>query len=284
MEIGVIIQARMSSTRLPGKVMKSLPYSSDITILGQVITRIKRSKYINQVIVATTNDSEDSKIVELARQEQVKSFRGSRENVLERFYLSAVENELDVVVRITSDCPCIDPAIVDMVVSAHLKDKNDYTSNSLQRTFPHGLDTEVFSFEALEKAYLNATLNFEKEHVTPYIYKSFPSAFKIGCVVAPPELFDPSIRITVDTKEDYILLCAVFDFLSNNKENFGGKEIVSLFREKPWLKMINESILQKKFFQSLNEELLEAVKLLGMQELINAKKIIENVLNQQYYK
>ena len=142
MKIGAIVQARTSSTRLPEKVLLELPYGSGITVLQQVIRRLKASEKINQIIIATTTDDADDKIISIAKKENVQFFRGSKENVLERYYLAAKENDLDVIVRITSDCPCIDTPIVDSIINEHVNSKSDYTSNTLIRTYPDGLDAK----------------------------------------------------------------------------------------------------------------------------------------------
>ena len=275
MKIGAIVQARTASTRLPKKVLKELPYGSGITVLEQVIRRLKRSKLLDEIIVATTTNPEDNPIVEISKREKVNYFRGSEKNVLERYYLCAKENKVDTIVRITSDCPCIDWNIVDKVIEKHLQAKADYTSNTIRRTFPHGLDVEVVSFKALEIAYCEASEDFEKEHVCPYIHTTNREKFKIVSVEAPDYLTAPDIRITLDTEEDYALLCAVFDYLYPQNNYFKAIDIINLFKEKPWLKLINKKVLQKKVFLSLEEELEEAKKLLELQELKRAKEIIE---------
>lgn len=276
MQIGAIIQARTSSTRLPAKVLKNLPYNTDITVLEQVIRRLKKSKVLNNIIVATTTHEKDSKIVDIAKKEKVSWFRGSENNALERYYLAAAENSLDIVVRITSDCPCIDPDIVDLVVENHLEVSADYSSNSLVDTFPRGLDVEVINFETLKKAHSEAKDDFEKEHVTPFIYKTNPKLFKINSFTAANILKAPDIRITLDTEEDYALLCAVFEFLYPKNDCFRLKDIISLFNQKPWLKLINKKIIQKKICNTVEEEIIEAKKILDLQELKRAKNILEN--------
>ena len=276
MRIGAVIQARTSSTRLPEKVLKNLPYSSNITILEQVIRRLKKSRMLNEIIIATTTNEEDKKIIDIARKENVKGFKGSRDNVLERYYLAAKKNDLDIVVRITSDCPCVDPEIVDLILERHLEENSDYTSNSLVKSFPRGLDVEVINFKALQKAYFEAKNDFEKEHVTPFIYKTKPELFKLNTFEAGNELKAPDIRITLDTEEDYALLCAVFDYLYSENAFFSSKDIINLFYQKPWLKIINKKIVQKKIFDTLEEEIEEAKKILDIQELKRAKEILEN--------
>ena len=279
MEIGAIIQARISSTRLPGKILKELPCDSGITCLEQVIRRLKKSKRLNKIIIATTEETEDKLIVNIAKKEDVKYFRGSKENVLSRYYFAAKENNIDIIVRITSDCPCIDTAITDLTIDDYINKMADYTTNSLFRTYPHGLDVEVFNFDTLEKAHKNATKNYEKEHVTPYIHRN-PQIFRVNEIKAPKELYAPDIRITLDTEEDYALLCAVFDYLYPKNKYFNAYDIVNLFNEKPWLKLINKKMIQKKIFNTLEEELEEATKILDLQDLNKARDFIREYLKK----
>ena len=279
MKIGAIIQGRTSSTRLPGKVLKELPYNSGITCLEQVIRRLKISKKLDDIIIVTTTEKIDDKIIDIAKKENVKYFRGSKEDVLSRYYFAAKESNIDTIIRVTSDCPCIDARTVDIAISEHLKSNADYTSNSLIRTYPYGLDVEVFNFNALEKAYKNAKEDYEKEHVTPYINRN-PKKFKINIVKAPKELYVPDIRITLDTEEDYALLCAVYDYLYPKNKYFNAYDIVNLFNEKPWLKLINKKIIQKKIFNILEEELEEAKKILDLQDLKKARDFIGEYLSK----
>ncbi|MBA7554427.1 hypothetical protein ES705_47047 [subsurface metagenome] len=151
--------------------------------------------------------------------------------------------------------------------------------NCLVRSYPHGLDVEVFNFDALEKAYKDATKDYEKAHVTPYIYRN-PQIFKINKIEAPKELYSPDIRITLDTEEDYALLCAVYDYLYPKDKNFNAYDIVNLFNEKPWLKLINKKIIQKKIFNTLKEELKEAVKILDLQDLKRAQDFLKGNLSK----
>ena len=278
-KIGAIIQARTSSTRLPEKVLLNLPYGSGVNVLQQVIRRLKASKHINQIITATTTDDADTKIVNTAKKENVLFFRGSKDNVLERYYLAAKENDLDIIVRITSDCPCIDPEIVDEVLSTHLKKRSDYTSNTLIRTFPVGLDVEVISLQTLEKCYNNAKNDLEKEHVTLYVHNNLDK-FKTENVSL--EGTDRSqIRITLDTEEDYALLCSVFDYLYEPDEFFKYNDIINLFEGKPWLSLINKKIVAKKSFKTVDDEFNEALRILELQELKNARKFLQDSLKKQ---
>jgi spore coat polysaccharide biosynthesis protein SpsF len=276
MKIGAIIQARTTSTRLPGKVLKELPYGSGITVLGQVIRRLGRTEKVDEIAVATTTNGEDDSIEAIAGKERIICFRGSEKDVLSRYYHCAKQNDLEIVVRITSDCPCVDPGIIDDVAAEHVAHKAEYTSNTLERTYPHGLDVEVFSFDALERTFKEAREPFEREHVTPYLYRS--GKFKIAGIEAPPKLRRPDIRVTLDTLEDYALLCAVYDLLYIADPFFGARLVVDLFEAKPWLRMINEKVIQKKIFNSLDEELAEAEKILALQDLFRARDYIRSRL------
>jgi len=167
MNIVAITQSRMGSTRLPGKVLKKV---NDKTLLDYQLDSLQKSKLLTQVVVATTTESSDDAIVQFCEKRDQAYFRGSESNVLERYYLAAKKYKADVVVRITSDCPMIDVEIVDHVIQQFINNKVDYASNSLERTYPRGMDTEVFTMKALEMAYSGATEQKEFEHVTPYIY------------------------------------------------------------------------------------------------------------------
>lgn len=280
MRIGAIIQARTSSSRFPKKVLKSLPYDSNVCVLQQVIRRVLKSELIDEVIIATSSDEEDGEIVDIAKKENVKYYCGSLENVLKRYYDAAVENDLDIIVRITSDCPCVDWEIIDNVVESHLEFNADYTSNSLIESFPRGIDCEVINFDVLKKAYLEASEDYEKEHVTPFIYKSHPEDFKINKYA---QNFDNSdIRITLDTAQDYALLCMIYENLYYENNFFNLDDILDLFDKKPWFKYINQDVFQKKVCSSLSEELKEVIHLCDVQDLNKAKKFITNKLEDAY--
>ncbi|WP_026395937.1 cytidylyltransferase domain-containing protein [Acetobacterium malicum] len=242
MNIGVIIQARMGSTRLPGKVMREL---FGKTVLGHVIERVQQAKKIDTIIIATTKDPCDDIIEEEALKYRVKVFRGSEDNVLERYYLAAKKNMLDVVVRVTSDCPLIDPHIMDQLIDIFTNNDFDMVSNSgadyKKRTIPQGFDVEVFSFASLEEAYLNADQLYQREHVTPYIYEHCQKCF------FQRELVDHSnYRWTLDTQEDFWLIQEVYKRLYHQKHDFYLDELLKLFEEQPSLIKINDAIIQKK--------------------------------------
>ncbi|MDR2544831.1 MAG: glycosyltransferase family protein [Methanobrevibacter sp.] len=244
MKIGAIIQGRTTSTRLPKKILKNLPYDSNITVLEQVINRLKRSKLLDELIIATTINDSDDEIVEIAKRMEVPYYRGDEFDVLERYYQSAKKFNIDVVVRITSDCPCVDHRIVDKNIRSYINKNVDYSSNSLNGKLIRGFDVEVINFQALKKL-LTATEDFEREHVTPYLYLSYPKQFNIN-IVEENGLNIPGVRVTLDTEEDYTLLCTIFDYLYYDNPDFSANDVVNLFEKKPWLKNINKNIKQKK--------------------------------------
>jgi len=243
MKVVCIVQARMGSTRLPGKVMLDL-YGK--TVLERVIERIKKVKNIDTIVIATTTKKYDDVIAEKALNCGVEVFRGSEDDVLSRYYFAAKKYGADVVVRITSDCPLIDPLITESVIDYYLENisKFDYVSNTLERTYPRGLDTEVFSFQSLEKAFNNAILERDREHVTTYIWKN-PNIFKLGSYNNDEDY--SYLRWTLDTTEDYELIKRIYNyFYSFNNLNFGMKDIINLYKVDNKLIDINSMIKQKE--------------------------------------
>ncbi|MSU00119.1 cytidylyltransferase domain-containing protein [Tissierella pigra] len=242
MKTVVIIQARMGSTRLPGKVMMKL---CGKTVLEHVITRVKQAKEIDDIIIATTVQGDDNFIVEESKKLGVKFFRGSEEDVLSRYYYAAKENDADIVVRITSDCPLIDPKRVDEIIRFYKKYKYDLVTNAgadlSQRTYPRGLDTEVFSFEELENAYIEAKKDYQREHVTPFIYENSTNIFYYK-----NDIDYSKHRWTLDTEEDFELINRIYEELYNGKHNFYLEEVLELFKRQPNLFNINNYIEQKK--------------------------------------
>jgi len=272
MKTGIIIQARTTSKRFPQKILKPLPYDSSLTVLDQVVRRVMLTKCVDEIIIATTLNSEDDEIVKTAKRNKVHVFRGSENDVLDRFYHAAVSRELDIIVRVTSDCPCIDWNIIDNLVKEFKSGEYDYLSNTLKRSFPHGLDVEVFSSNALKDSFEKAEGQEFREHVSPYMYTS--KKFKTGNFEASPSCFAPEIRITLDTLEDYALICAVYDFLYDNNPNFSCHDIVKLFKEKQWLFLINKNVFHKKIFKSLEEEIREAIRILELNDLNKVIKLL----------
>lgn len=238
----VIVQARMSSTRLPGKVLKKV---LNKPLLEYQIERITKSELIDDIIIATTNNEADKAILDLCIKKRINCFCGSEEDVLARYYQAAKEYNADVVIRLTGDCPLIDPIVVDKIIKYFFENSNryDYVSNIIKRTYPRGMDTEVFTFKALEKTYLNAEKSYEKEHVTPYIYNN-PHIYSIANVVNVKDL--SSFRLTVDTIEDFKLIEIIIENLQIQNKNFSLNDIINLLEQNPDLKKINEHIQQKR--------------------------------------
>lgn len=242
-KIGCIIQARMGSTRLPGKVMMDLKGE---TVLHHVIERVKKSELIDEIVIATTVKEKDNIIVEEAKRNDVKYFRGSEEDVLSRYYHSAVEFGLDAIVRITSDCPLVDPFVIDEVVGLYSNNNYFLVTNGgageNDRTYPRGFDTAIFSFDVLKKAFENANQQYQREHVTPYIYENYPD--KIYRYKNEKDLSD--YRLTLDTPEDYELIKKIYEKLYEGKHDFYLDEIIDFLEKNPELKAINKNIKQKK--------------------------------------
>jgi len=237
-----IIQARMGSSRLPGKVLKDI---CGKPMLLWVVERAKRANTLQEVAVATTIDPLDDPIVELCLAKNIPVFRGSSLDVLDRFYKAAIEFKAGVIVRLTADCPVIDPQVIDQVVAEFLHSGVDFAANRLpppwKRTFPIGLDTEVCSFEALQRAWNEAKEPFEREHVMPYLYDR-QDRFKTLLINHKPDY--GSLRWTVDTPEDLDLVRLIFSRLGNDG-SFSWKEIVELYANEPHLAEINSKVCHK---------------------------------------
>jgi spore coat polysaccharide biosynthesis protein SpsF len=193
MKVVAIIQARMGSTRLPGKVLRDI---AGETMLARVVRRVQLARMPDAVVVATTLAPFDDAIVAECVRLGVPAFRGSEQDVLDRYWQATCTHQADVIVRITADCPLIDPRLVDYVVAAFLEGQPDYASNVLERTYPRGLDTEVMAQTTLEQAWQQAGQLYQRAHVTPYIYQN-PNRFRLLPVKA--EADHSYLRWTVDT-------------------------------------------------------------------------------------
>ena len=239
MKIVAIIQARIGSTRLPGKVLEDL---AGEPMLARVVNRTRRAKTLDTVIVATTTQPDDDAIVSLCKERGWPFFRGSEVDVLDRYYRTASVFKADVVVRVTSDCPLIEPLIIDEVVQECLSHhpEIDYISNSLERTFPRGLDVEVISFIALKRAWQEDTDPALREHVTPYIQRH-PEKFKIRNVANDADY--SHMRWTVDTIEDLTFIRKIYNRFQSDE--FSWKDVILLLERNPeWLE-INRHVRQR---------------------------------------
>lgn len=240
-KVVAIIQARVGSTRLPGKILIDI---AGEPMLQRVIERVKQATLLDQIILATTELPEDDKVINLAKKLNLEVYRGSSEDVLERYYGAAEKYDAETIVRITSDCPLIDPKIIDLVVGNHLEERADYTSNTIKRTFPRGWDVEVFNMAVLNIIQGVATDPYQREHVTPYFYE-YQDNFKILNVEAEGNLYRPELRLCVDEINDLTLVRAVYEALGS-KGDFDAADIIDLFDRRPELENINAEVKQKK--------------------------------------
>jgi spore coat polysaccharide biosynthesis protein SpsF len=238
MKVVVIIQARMGSTRLPGKVLMDLGRE---TVLARVVRRLRRATLVDTILVATSGSGMDDAIDQECQRLEIPTFRGSENDVLDRYYQAARASAADVVVRITSDCPLIDPQLVDETIGAFQGQHADYASNALSRSYPRGLDTEVFTMPALEQASRDAHQPYEREHVTPYLYEH-PELFRL--VSHSGQADYSQYRWTLDTAEDLELLRAIYSQFSN-LDNFGWREVIQLMEREPELAELNSGVAQK---------------------------------------
>lgn len=242
MKILCIIQARMGSERLPGKVMKEIMGQP---MIGYTVQRASTSKYINQIVVATSDKESDKPLVEYLKSQSIHIFTGDERNVLKRYVDAAEQYGGEVIIRLTGDCPLIDPVIIDQAVTYFLSNFYDYVRLDVPDTFIRGFDVEVFSRNAMKQVFeLTETLDDNspyKEHVTLYMYQH-PDEFRVG-VVKGGDLYNRNYRLCVDTKEDFELVCSVY---SQFKDRYvSGKEIVAYLDRNPEIATINQEIMQK---------------------------------------
>jgi spore coat polysaccharide biosynthesis protein SpsF len=244
-----ILQARVSSMRLPEKVLK--PILGRPMLLLQ-IERIKRATLIDRFILATSTDQSDDPVEKLCRENKITCVRGSLNDVLDRFYQAALPLNPDHVVRLTGDCPLADPVVIDQTISSHLQGGFDYTSNVVKPTFPDGLDVEIFRFSCLQQAWKEAKSPSQREHVTPFIHQQ-PDRYKIGSVTNPFDL--SQLRWTVDEPDDFALITMIYEALYPGNPLFSMKDVLTYLDEKPQLKVYNTHFKRNEGFQkSLAED------------------------------
>lgn len=249
MNIIAILQARTSSTRLPYKVLRPI---LGVPMLTHQINRILKSKLIDKLLVATSNEPSDNELTSLVTDLGIDVYRGSLNNVLDRFYHAAEPYKPSHVVRITGDCPLLDSEVIDKVIQKHIETKSDYTSNVTPPTFPDGMDVEIMTFTALKQAWKNVQLNSDKEHVTPYI-KNHPELFKI-------ENYDSikdysHMRWTVDEPEDFEFAEAIYSELYYKNKNFTYSDILKLIEQKKHIEKINNKFARNEgYLKSLKKD------------------------------
>lgn len=236
--VQAIIQARYNSTRFPGKVVKKI---NNKTILEILIKRLSRSKHVSNIIVACSKNKKDLAIVNICKKLGINYFTGSEDDILDRFYKAAKKYKAENIVRITADCPLIDPKIVDDVISNFFSNNADYASNTNPPTFPDGFDVEVFKFRALKETYIKARKSTDREHVTPFIINN--NKFKKFNL---KNLIDySSLRLTLDEKEDFILIAKIIKYFNNNL-NFSLKNILDLYKKKKNFFLINSHLVRNE--------------------------------------
>lgn len=243
MKTVAIVQARMGSTRLPNKVMRPI---CGTPMIGLLLERLAKAKRIDQIVLATSKDLRNKPLAQYVRELGYAVYQGSEDDVLDRYYQAAQEAEADTVVRITGDCPLIDPMLIDRVIEFHVQGAYDFVSNAIEPTFPDGLDAAVFRFSLLEQAWLDAKFPSEREHVTLYM-RRFPDRYKIGVYKGAPDR--SHFRWTVDEPADFEFVSKIYERLYPGKPDFGSDDIYRLLEREPELSKINSGISRNEGLQ-----------------------------------
>lgn len=241
-KIGAIIEARMTSTRLPGKVLMPL---AGKPALERIIERLKRSQYLDEVIVATTANPDDDAIVSLAEKLKIRYFRGSENDVLDRVLKAAQTFEVDIIVEITGDCPLVDWRLVDRGIDELLEKQLDYSANNTVFSYPDGFDVRVFKSSVLEKASELTSDPIDHVHVSTFI-PAHPEIFKTINWVAEPDCHRPEWRLTLDEAADYRLIDLIFSRLLPVNEDFSAREVIDFLNKNPELLEINKNVKAKE--------------------------------------
>jgi spore coat polysaccharide biosynthesis protein SpsF len=238
----MIVQARMTSTRLPGKVMKEVLGKP---LLEYQIERLRRVKLIDTAVIACTVNPADEAIVALCERLPIPFFRGPEEDVLSRYHGAAAVQHADAIVRVTSDCPIIDPMVIDQTIQYYLDGHGqlDYVTNAFERSYPLGMDTEILSFRALHEAFLEARDPLEREHVTAFIYRR-PQRYRLANLTLTPS--EAHHRWTVDTAEDFELISRIIGALYPRKSDFSMGDVLDLLRDHPQWMQINAGVRQRE--------------------------------------
>ena len=246
MSVVAIVQARMGARRLPGKVMMQL---GSKPVIEHVVVRLQRAQLVDRIVVATTDCQRDKVIASWCKTKGIDLFCGSEDDVLDRYYNAARDFDAKVIVRVTADCPLIDPEVVDKVIEGFFAENFD--AFGLSGEFPDGLDCQVFTFEAIQKAWKEATLASDREHVGSYIEITNSSRFKVGGI----EVFKGlgSHRWTLDEPEDYIFLNAIVENLYKKNRDFRTSDVLNYLEENPDLKKINSGFIRNESYWSMRE-------------------------------
>ena len=242
MNIAFIVEARMSSTRLPGKVFLRV---NNKPIIKYLIERLKRVKKVKKIILATTKNKVDNVLVDFAKKNKLKHFRGSEERVLERVYFAAKKFKIDAIISITADCPLIDVSIIDQCLKIFLKNKIDFLTNSHFRSYPDGMDVQIFKFQTLKKALKLAKTKKDYEHTT-YVMRKNPGKFNTLHIFAPENLNYPKLGLTLDEIEDYKFIKKIIKSFKKNYL-FSCQEIINLLKKRKNLLKINSKVKRNSY-------------------------------------
>jgi len=243
MSVVAIIQARTGSTRLPNKIFLKL---ADSSLLSHVVNRLRPSKEIDKIIVATTISSQDNSVEEWCIQNHIDYYRGSENNVLERYYHAAKKFNAEIIIRVTADDPFKDFRLIDKAIKILRENKYDFVCNNNPVSFPEGLDVEALTMDSLSKSFLNSTSNFEKEHVTQYIHRN-KNKFRIFNIKNDKDL--SSYRWTIDTEEDYLFTKEIYNNLFRSNKIFLPEDIYQLLENKPLLLKINSRVKKSDLYK-----------------------------------
>jgi len=245
-----VIQARISSTRLPGKVLLQ---GYDKSLLLHLIERLKKAKFIKEIIIATTIKKEDDLIVDLCKKNKIKFFRGNPTNLLDRYYKCSKKFNAKDILRITSDCPLMDYELVDKIIKKYFLLKSDFISNTHPPTYPDGFDIEIFSFKILKETFLNAKKAYEKEHVTPYMWDN-NKEFKVDNYFNENGNLYEKYRLTLDYKEDYYVISKIFNSLYKKDKYFKIEKIINFLKKNRNI-LINQKLLKVNWYRHHIKEL-----------------------------
>ncbi|WP_196008108.1 cytidylyltransferase domain-containing protein [Clostridium tyrobutyricum] len=248
-KICATVEARMTSSRLPGKVLMNF---CGKTALQHIVERLKRSKYLDEVVVATTTNKEDEPIIKLCQQIGCKYYRGSEDDVLLRVLEAAKSMQAEYIVEITGDCPVIDWRHVDKLIEMFFSGEYAYASNTIERSFPRGFDTQIFPVTVLEEVNMVTRNPVDHEHVSIYIYTN-PEKYKLLNWGASEEMNHPEFEITLDTKEDYEFIKQIYEILYPQNPDFSAEDVVKLLLHYPEITKTLERTHRKDPFKQQKE-------------------------------
>jgi len=273
-KIGFIIQARMGSSRLPGKILKKLPFKSKKTILENIVLRLKESSYLSKIIVATSTKSNNNILEKHVKEDlNLDCYRGDENDVLSRFIEIQNKEKFDIIIRITADNPCIDIQLLDETIKNHIISKADFTYSL---NYPIGMNYEIIDAKKLELIKNHNQTNDEKEHVTLYM-RNRPSQYKLNYITDKRYENLDLIRLTVDTPLDYYLQCILHDKLP---DFFNLNDIQKLIISEPWIFEINKNICQQKCNISIEEEITKSIEILELNNFNHSAKILFDKLSE----